>query len=160
MINITIIALGKLKEKFMRDFSDEYVKRLQSFCKLNIVELQPKMLSDNPSQAETENALNAEAQLIKSKIPSNSYVFSMCIEGRQMSSTEFSQKISDIAVSGKSSIVFVLGSSFGLSEEIKNLSDNKFSMSQMTFPHQMARVMLLEQVYRAFQIMNGGKYHK
>jgi 23S rRNA (pseudouridine1915-N3)-methyltransferase len=160
MINITVIALGKLKEKYMRDFCDEYVKRLSAYCKLNIVELAPKALSDNPSQTEIAQALSAEAQMIKAKIPQNSYVFSMCIEGKQMPSEAFSKKLSKLAVDGKSSIVFIIGSSFGLDEEIKKLSDERFSMSEMTFPHQMARVMLLEQLYRAFQISSGGKYHK
>lgn len=159
-MNITIIALGKLKEKYMRDFSEEYQKRLSAYCRLNIIELSPKKLPDSPSQSEINNALEAEARQIKAKIPSGAYVFSMCIEGKQMSSTEFSQKISKLAVDGKSNIVFILGSSFGLSEEIKELSDSKFSLSEMTFPHQMARVMLLEQLYRAFQISSGGKYHK
>ena len=160
MINVTVIALGKLKEKYMRDFCDEYIKRLSAYCKLNIVELTPKALSDNPSQTEIAQALAAEAQMIKTKIPSNSYVFSMCIEGKQMPSDAFSQKLSKLAIDGKSSIVFILGSSFGLDGEIKKLSDERFSMSEMTFPHQMARVMLLEQLYRAFQISSGGKYHK
>ena len=159
-MNITIIALGKLKEKYMRDFSEEYQKRLSAYCRLNIIELSPKKLPDSPSQSEINNALEEEARQIKAKIPSGAYVFSMCIEGKQMSSTEFSQKISNLAVDGKSNIVFILGSSFGLSEEIKELSDSKFSLSEMTFPHQMARVMLLEQLYRAFQISSGGKYHK
>lgn len=160
MMNITVIALGKLKEKYMREFSEEYQKRLSAYCKLNIVELTPKALSDNPSQAEISQALEAEAQMIKAKIPSNSYVFSMCIEGKQMPSEAFSQKISKLALNGNSSLVFIIGSSFGLSEEIKKLSEERFSMSEMTFPHQMARVMLLEQLYRAFQISSGGKYHK
>ena len=159
-MNITIIALGKLKEKYMRDFSEEYQKRLSAYCKLNIIELSPKKLSDNPSQSEIQNALEAEAQQIKAKIPNGAYVFSMCIEGKQMPSEDFSRKISKLAVDGKSNIVFILGSSFGLGDEIKNLSDSRFSMSEMTFPHQMARIMLLEQLYRAFQISSGGKYHK
>ncbi|MBQ5995578.1 MAG: 23S rRNA (pseudouridine(1915)-N(3))-methyltransferase RlmH [Clostridia bacterium] len=160
MINITVIATGKLKEKYMRDFSDEYRKRLSAFCNLNIVELAPKPISDNPSEKEIQNALKAEAELIKKKIPKDAYVFSMCIEGKQMPSEAFSKKLSNLAVSGRSSLVFVLGSSFGLDPEIKRLSDERFSMSEMTFPHQMARVMLLEQLYRALQIESGGKYHK
>lgn len=159
-MNITIIALGKLKEKYMRNFSEEYQKRLSAYCKLNIIELSPKKLSDNPSQSEINNALETEARQIKAKIPNGAYVFSMCIEGKQMPSETFSKKISKLAIDGKSNIVFILGSSFGLSEEIKNLSDSRFSMSEMTFPHQMARIMLLEQLYRAFQISSGGKYHK
>ena len=160
MMNVTIIALGKLKEKYMQAFSKEYEKRLSAFCKLQIVELSPKALSEKPSEAEIHNALEEEAKQIRSKIPQNSYVFSMCIEGKQMTSPEFSQKLSNVALEGKSNVVFILGSSFGLSEALKKESHFKFSMTKMTFPHQMARVLLLEQIYRAFQIANGGKYHK
>ena len=160
MINIKIVCLGKLKEKYMKEFSLEYEKRLSAYCKLTITELEPVKLSDNPSQCEIENALNKETQMIMAKIPKNAFVFSMCIEGKQMSSEELSQKFEDIALSGKSSVVFIIGSSFGLSDEIKRMSDFKFSMSKMTFPHQLMRVMLLEQIYRAFQINNNGKYHK
>lgn len=160
MMNVQFIVLGKLKEKYMRDFSAEYEKRLSAYCKLNVVELEPVKLSDNPSQSEIENALNKETQMIKAKILKNSFVFSMCIEGKQMSSEEFSQKLDDIALSGKSNIVFIIGSSFGLSNEIKGMSDFKFSMSKMTFPHKLARIMLTEQLYRGFSISNNGKYHK
>lgn len=160
MIAVTVIALGKLKESYMRAFAAEYEKRLSAFCKLQIVELAPERLSDNPLPSEIDRALAAEAKLIRAKIPQNSYVFAMCIEGKQFPSERFSQKISTLAVEGVSNIVFVLGSSFGLSEELKKQADFRFSMSEMTFPHQMARIMLLEQLYRAFQIANGGKYHK
>lgn len=160
MIAVTVIALGKLKESYMRAFSAEYEKRLSAFCKLQIVELTPERLPENPSQSEIDRALEREAKQISAKLPQNAYVFSMCIEGKQMNSTAFSQKISTLAVSGVSNIVFLLGSSFGLDETLKKQSDFRFSMSEMTFPHQMARVMLLEQLYRAFQIANGGKYHK
>ncbi len=160
VISITVIALGRLKEKYMRDFSDEYKKRLSAYCKLNIVELTPKGLCENPSENEVKNALRAEAQMIKQKIPDGAYVFSMCIEGKQLTSEKFSQKLADLALNGRSRFVFIIGSSFGLSDEIKSLSDERFSMSEMTFPHRMARIMLLEQLYRAFEIMNGGKYHK
>ena len=160
MININFIVLGKLKEKYMKDFAVEYEKRLSGYCKLTVTELEPVKLSDNPSEQEIINALNKETQLIKAKIPKNSYVFSMCIEGKQMSSEELSQKFEDIALSGKSSVVFIIGSSFGLSDEIKRMSDFKFSMSKMTFPHKLARIMLEEQIYRGFSISNNGKYHK
>lgn len=160
MIAVTVIALGKLKERYMREFAAEYEKRLSAFCKLQIVELPPERLPENPSQSEIDRALAAEAKQIFAKIPQNAYVFSMCIEGKQMTSEQFSQKISTLAVDGASNLVFVLGSSFGLADELKKQSDFRFSMSEMTFPHQMARVMLLEQLYRAFQIANGGKYHK
>ncbi len=160
MININLIVLGKLKEKYMKDFAAEYEKRLSSYCRLTVTELEPVKLSDNPSQSEIDNALAKETQIITSKIPKNSYVFSMCIEGKQMSSEELSSKIEDIALCGKSNITFIIGSSFGLSDEIKKMSDFKFSMSKMTFPHKLARLMLTEQIYRAFSISNNAKYHK
>lgn len=160
MMNVQLIVLGKLKEKYMKDFSAEYEKRLSAYCKLSVIELEPIKLSDNPSRSEIENSLNKETQLIKAKIPKNSYIFSMCIEGKQMSSEDFSQKLQDIALAGKSNIVFIIGSSFGLSDEIKVMSDYKFSMSKMTFPHKLARIMLVEQLYRGFSIINNGKYHK
>lgn len=160
MLGVTIICLGKLKEKYLRDASDEYSKRLSAFCKLNIVELSPRMLSDNPSQKEIESALEAEAKIITEKIPKGAYIYSMCIEGKQISSEELSTEMENIGVSGKSNIVFIIGSSFGLSDSIKKMSDKKLSMSKMTFPHQLARIMLLEQIYRAVQISAGTKYHK
>ena len=160
MINVQLIVLGKLKEKYMKDFAIEYEKRLSGYCKLTVTELEPVKLSDNPSEQEIKNALNKETQMIKAKIPKNSYVFSMCIEGKQLSSEELSQKLEDIALCGKSTVTFIIGSSFGLSDEIKKMSDFKFSMSKMTFPHKLARIMLTEQVYRAMSITNNGKYHK
>ncbi|MBR5246310.1 MAG: 23S rRNA (pseudouridine(1915)-N(3))-methyltransferase RlmH [Clostridia bacterium] len=160
MMNVQLIVLGKLKEKYMKDFSSEYEKRLSAYCKLMVTELEPVKLSDNPSQSEIDNALSKETQMIMAKIPKNAFVFSMCIEGKQMSSEELSQKLDDIALSGKSSVVFIIGSSFGLSEEIKKMSDFRFSMSKMTFPHKLARIMLEEQIYRGFSISNNGKYHK
>lgn len=160
MINIQLIVLGKLKEKYMKDFAFEYEKRLSGYCKLTVTELEPVKLSDNPSEQEIKNALNKETQMIKAKIPKNSYVFSMCIEGKQMSSEELSKRLEDIALTGKNNITFIIGSSFGLSDEIKQMSDYKFSMSKMTFPHKLARIMLTEQIYRAMSITNNGKYHK
>ena len=160
MMNVQLIVLGKLKEKYMKDFAGEYEKRLSAFCKMSVVELEPVKLSDNPSQSEIDNALAKETKMIREKIPKNSYVFSMCIEGKQMSSEELSQKLEDIALSGKNNVVFIIGSSFGLSDEIKQMSDFKFSMSKMTFPHKLARIMLTEQIYRGFSISNNGKYHK
>lgn len=159
-MNITVIALGKLKENYLKDAVSEYSKRISAYGKLNIIELNPIRLSENPSQTEIDNALSKEAEEIKKKIPNNSYVFSLCIEGKEKSSEAFAKAISDATLNGKSNIVFIIGSSFGLSPEIKNLSDFKLSFSPMTFPHQLMRVMLLEQIYRAFQINNNGKYHK
>ena len=159
-MNITVIALGKLKEKYLTDAISEYSKRISAYGKLQIIELNPVRLSDNPSQTEIDNALSKEAEEIKKKIPNNSYVFTLCIEGKEKSSESFAKAINDATVNGKSNIVFIIGSSFGLSPEIKSLSDFKLSFSPMTFPHQLMRVMLLEQIYRAFQINNNGKYHK
>lgn len=159
-MNITVIALGKLKEKYLKDAIDEYAKRISAYGKLDIIELSPVRLSDNPSENEIINALNKEAEDIKKKIPNNSYVFAMCIEGKEKSSEQFAKAVADAALNGKSNIVFIIGSSFGLSPEIKSLADFKLSFSKMTFPHQLMRVMLLEQIYRAFQINNNGKYHK
>lgn len=160
MLGVTIICLGKLKEKYLRDASDEYSKRLSAFCKLNIVELTPEKLSDNPSQKEIDSALETEAKKIIDKIPKGAYICSLCIEGKQISSEELSAEMENIGVSGKSNIVFIIGSSFGLSNTIKQMSNKKLSMSKMTFPHQLARIMLLEQIYRAVQISAGTKYHK
>lgn len=159
-MNVQLIVLGKLKEKYMNDFSGEYEKRLSAFCKLTVTELEPVRLSDNPSEKEIKNALKKEALEIKSKMLPNAFVFSMCIEGKMLSSEELSRKIENIGVSGQSNIVFIIGSSFGLADEIKNSSDICLSMSPMTFPHKLARIMLLEQIYRAFSISHGGKYHK
>ena len=160
MLNITIIAVGKLKEQYLRDASAEYQKRLSTLCKLNIVELTPEKLSDNPSQKEIENALANEAKNIISKIPKGAKIYSMCIEGKQRSSEELSAEIDNLAIEGVSNIVFIIGGSFGLSDEVKRLSHFRLSMSKMTFPHQIARIMLLEQIYRAMQISIGTKYHK
>jgi 23S rRNA (pseudouridine1915-N3)-methyltransferase len=160
MLNITIIAIGKLKEQYLRDASAEYQKRLSTLCKLNIIELNPEKLSDNPSAKEIENALNSEAKKIIEKIPKGAKVYSMCIEGKQRTSEELSAEIDSLAVEGASNIVFIIGGSFGLSDEVKKLSAYRLSMSKMTFPHQIARIMLLEQIYRAMQISLGTKYHK
>lgn len=160
MLNITIIAVGKLKEQYLRDASAEYQKRLSTLCKLNIVEINPEKLSDNPSAKEIENALNNEAKKIIEKIPKGAKVYSMCIEGKQRTSEELSREIDNLALEGVSNIVFIIGGSFGLSDEVKKLSAFRMSMSKMTFPHQIARIMLLEQIYRATQISMGTKYHK
>ena len=160
MISVTVIALGKLKESYMRDFCAEYEKRLKAFCKINITELSPVRLSQNPSEGEIKKALDSEAALIKSKIPSGAYVFSMCIEGRQISSDELAQFLADRANSGAGDVAFVIGSSHGLSDEVKRAAALKFSMGRITMPHQLARLVLTEQLYRACTINAGMKYHK
>lgn len=160
MINLTVICIGRLKEQYLRDACEEYQKRLGAFCKLNIIELGAQRLSENPSEKEIEKALAEEGKAIIEKIPQDAFVVSMCIEGKQLSSEELSRKLDDAAVCGKSNAVFIIGGSFGLSLNVKKESHLKLSMSKMTFPHQLARVMLLEQLYRSSQISIGTKYHK
>ena len=160
MMSITVIALGKLKEAAYCEMSNEYEKRLKTMCRLNIIELTPCALPENPSEKQTENALEEEAGRILSKIPADAYVISLCVEGRQKSSEELAGLFENAALNGKSHVVFIIGSSYGLSEKIKMRSNERISMSKMTFPHRLARIMLLEQIYRAFSISNGLKYHK
>ncbi len=160
MIKITIIALGKLKEKYLRDAVDEYSKRLSRYCKLNIVELEPVRLNDNPSKKQIDIALEQEGEKILNLLSDNTHVISMCIEGEHLSSEQFAEHINKVSVQNTSSIAFIIGSSFGLCNKIKQISAKKLSFSKMTFPHQLARVMLLEQVYRAFKITEGSDYHK
>ena len=160
MQNITIICIGKLKESYLRDAVNEYTKRLSTLCKLNIVELSAEKLSDNPSQKEIENALESEGKKILEKIPKGAYVYTMCIEGKQKTSEELSAEMDNLGVRGYSNVTFIIGGSFGISDKVKAVSDYRLSMSKMTFPHQVARVMLLEQIYRAIQISIGTKYHK
>lgn len=159
-MNIQIIALGRLKEKYLTDAVKEYEKRISAFSKFSITELDPERLSENPSEAEINNALDNEAEKILSKIPRDSMIVAMCIEGKQFGSESFAKKINEAAINGKSSIVFIIGSSHGLSEKIKKAAHLKMSMSEMTFPHQLARIMLSEQIYRALTIINNRKYHK
>lgn len=157
-MNINLIVIGKLKEEYLRNACAEYIKRLGRFCTFELHELDECRLSDNPSDKEIETALRKEAEQIKRY--AKGMIVPMCIEGKQLTSTELSEKISDAGVNGQSTVTFIIGSSFGLDNEIKAMGDLRLSMSKMTFPHQLARVMLLEQIYRSFQIMSGGKYHK
>lgn len=161
MLNVNLITVGKLKESYLREACAEYQKRLQAFCKLNMVELNESRLPDSPSEKEIKTALSNEGKAMMSLLSGNScYNITMCIEGKQLSSVKFAEKLEKISVDGKSTVNIVIGSSFGIADEIKAMSDFKLSMSEMTFPHQLARVMLLEQLYRAFRINSGGKYHK
>ncbi len=160
MQNITFICIGKLKESYLRDAVNEYTKRLSGLCKLNLIELPAEKLSDSPSHKEIENALESEGKKILEKIPKGAYVYTMCIEGKQKTSEELSTEMDNLGVKGYSNIAFIIGGSFGISDRVKAVSDYRLSMSKMTFPHQMARVMLLEQIYRAMQISIGTKYHK
>ena len=160
MINITVAAVGRIKEKFYTEAVEEYSKRLRRYCKLNIVEVKDEPTPDNPSDREREIVLNSEGKRLLEKIPKSAYVVALCIEGKNMPSERFAEFIQNTATEGKGEIVFVIGGSMGICEEIKKRADFKLSFSEMTFPHQLMRVILLEQIYRAFNIAEGGKYHK
>ncbi len=159
MLSVKIICVGKLKEKFYTDAVREYSKRLSPFCRLEIDELSEEKRQGR-SSADTAAALEKEAQAIISRIPKGSYIIAMCIEGRKMDSGGFSEYLSSLSVSGQSKLCFLIGGSDGLHDSVKGLASLRLSMSDMTFPHHLARVMLLEQLYRAFKIEEGGKYHK
>lgn len=159
-MTVKIICIGKIKEKSVSQALEEYIKRINGFCNFEIVELPESRLPENPSQKEIEKALSNEAQAIIKKISGNEYVFSLCIEGKQLSSTELADKISQTMLYGKSTICFVIGSSFGLDQSVKAASDFKLSFSKMTFPHQLMRLILTEQIYRSFTIINNTEYHK
>lgn len=159
-MNINLIAMGKLKESYYREACAEYLKRLGAFAAAKVYEPAPVDLPQNPNQSQIEKALSLEAERIREYIKPASFTVAMCIEGRELSSEQLAEKLSDIANRGISTVNFVVGSSHGLSEEIKRGADLRMSMSPMTFPHSLARVMLLEQVYRAYSILNNSKYHK
>lgn len=160
MQRVTVLCVGKLKEKFYIDAAAEYVKRLQRHCKLELIELPEQRLPDDPSPAEIQKALRTEGDAIREKLPKGGAVIALCIEGKPCSSQELSRRMADLAVQGKTQLTFLIGGSVGLAEEVKRQADWKLSMSPMTFPHHLARVMLLEQIYRAFQIQQGTRYHK
>ncbi len=160
MFEITLIAMGKLKEKFYLSAGAEYEKRLKAYCSFKIIELPEVRLSDSPSPAEINNALEKEADTIISKAPKGAWLCVFTPEGKLMSSESFARKLAEVKLSGKSSACFVIGSSFGMAQRLKDMADLKLSMSPMTFPHHLARVMVLEQLYRAEAIQAGSKYHK
>ena len=160
MLSIKIIATGDLKESYLREAIKEYQKRLSAWCKIEEIVLKEERLSDNPSKAQIDKALEIEEKHILEKISQKAYVIAMCVEGKQLSSEELASKISEITSIGKSEIVFIIGSSFGLSEGVKQRADFKLSVSKLTFPHQLLRVILHETIYRSLSIINGTKYHK
>lgn len=150
MINIKIICVGKLKEKFYTDAANEYIKRLSGYCKLEVIEI----------AEDSRQPLEKERVAVEDKIPSGATIIAMCIEGRELDSQGLSSLIKDCALRGASRLCFLIGGSTGLHEELKSGAEIRLSMSKMTFPHNLARVMLLEQLYRAFNMAEGGKYHK
>ena len=160
MFNITLIAMGKLKEKFYLSASSEYEKRMKGFCQFQLIELPEVRLPDSPSPSEIAAALEKEAEQILTKIPKGAWFCTLTPEGTQLSSEKFAEKIKGVKLSGKSCACFLIGSSFGMSPRLKKIADYNLSMSSMTFPHHLARIMVLEQLYRAESIQAGSKYHK
>jgi len=159
-MNIKIICVGKLKETYWRDAVSEYGKRLKKFCRLDIVELKESRLAANPSSADEENVRTKESRAILDRIDKGTYVVTLEINGKRLTSEAFSRKISDLALESVSDITFVIGGSLGFNEEVSRRANLRLSFSDMTFPHQMMRVILLEQIYRAFKISSNEPYHK
>lgn len=159
-MNITILAVGKLKEKYWQDAVKEYSKRLGKYCRLQITEVKESLLRANPSPADEEAVKTAEGRELLSKIKPSDYVITLEIGGKALSSTELAKQIDDLGIMGKSNIIFIIGGSLGLSNEVSRRADLKLSFSAMTFPHQMMRVILLEQIYRSFKIIKNEAYHK
>ena len=160
MQRITLLCVGKLKEKFYAEAAAEYVKRLSRYCRLELVELPEERLPEDPSPAQIDAALWKEAEAIRAKLPPSSTLAALCVEGRERSSEELARLMAGWANQGERRLVFLIGGSHGLHASIKAQAAEKLSMSPMTFPHHLARVMLLEQIYRAYQINAGTKYHK
>lgn len=160
MLKIHLLTVGRLKEPYLRAAAAEYEKRLSAFCALKTWELEPARLPDKPGGAQIAAALEDEGKRLLARIPAGAGVFALCIEGKLLSSEELSGRLSAAPLRGWSQLCFVIGGSHGLSPAVKARADLRLSMSPMTFPHQLARVMLLEQLYRGFQIEQGGAYHK
>ena len=160
MLNIKFICVGKLRERFYIDAFNEYARRLSAYCKIECAELNETKLGDKPSDKEIENALVRESADIEKAIPKDAYVIAMCVGAKQLKSEELAQKINSLALSGRGKICFIIGGSFGLAESVKQRADMRLGMSEMTFPHHLARVMLPEQIYRSFKIIEGSRYHQ
>ena len=160
MLNLKIIAIGDLKEKYLRDACEEYKKRLGAWCRVEEIILKEERLPDNPTEAKIKAGLESEEKKILEKISNKAYVIAMCVEGKELSSPELARKIEEITVSGYGEIVLIIGSSFGMTERVKERANFRLSVSKLTFPHQLLRVILYEAAYRALSIINGTKYHK
>ena len=159
-MKITLITVGKIKEKYLKDAIAEYQKRLGAYCKLEIVEVADEKTPDNASEVVEEQIRSKEGERILKYIKDDAYVITLEINGKQLSSEELADKIEELGVRGTSHIMFIIGGSIGLGKEVMKRSDFALSFSKMTFPHQLMRVILLEQVYRGYRIMNGEPYHK
>lgn len=159
-MKITVIAVGKVKEKFYRDAIGEFEKRLSKYCRLEIIEVADEKTPENASKAEELKIKAKEGDRILSAVKEDMYAVALAIEGRQLSSVELADKINKLGISGNSSIAFIIGGSLGLDERVMDRADYKLSFSPMTFPHQLMRVILLEQIYRSYRIISGEPYHK
>lgn len=159
-MNIKIIAVGKLKEKYLKDAVNEYMKRLSAYAKVEIIEIADEKEPDNASDKDIEIIKKKEGNKILDKIKDREYVILLDVEGKLISSEDLAEKLADLSLTGDSNLVFVIGGSNGVSEEVRRKADFKLSFSKMTFPHQLMRVILLEQVYRGFKINRGEAYHK
>lgn len=159
-MRITLITVGKLKEKYLKDAVAEYVKRLFRYCKPDMIETPDEKTPDHAGLTEQANIKSMEGERILKHIKDDAYVIALAIDGNSISSEELADKIMQLGIQGRSHITFVIGGSLGLSEEVLRRADYKLSFSKMTFPHQLMRVILLEQVYRSYRIMNGEPYHK
>ena len=160
MFDMTLITMGKLKEKFYLSAAEEYAKRLKGYCSFQLIELPEYRLPEDPSPAEIAAGLDREAEAIFSKIPKGAWFCIFTPEGKTLSSEAVAAKLKEVKLSGKSSACFLIGSSFGIAPQVKDKADFKLSMGPMTFPHHLARIMVLEQLYRAEAIQAGSKYHK
>ncbi len=160
MIEINVVCVGKIKEKYWNEAISEYSKRLSRYCKLSIIEVADEKTPDNAPEAIENQIKQKEGERILSKIPDNAHVIALAINGKKYTSEALSAHVNDLAVSGKSKISFVIGGSLGLHEDVLKRANEKLSFSDMTFPHQMMRVVLLEQIYRSYKILSGEPYHK
>lgn len=158
-MKITIVTAGRLKEKYLTEGINEFLKRLQPFANVKITEISEEKMKDNPSEAEKKQTLALEGQRLLKQVPEGSYLIVLDVYGKNLSSEELAAKIDELALAGKSHITFLIGGAFGLSEEVRGAADQLLSFSRMTFTHQMVRLLLVEQIYRAFKINRGEKYH-
>lgn len=159
-MNITLITVGKVKEKFYRDAISEFEKRLSRYCKLDIIEVADEKTPDKASETVENQIKEKEAERIMKYIKDDSYCIALAIEGKKTDSVRFAKHLEQLGISGKSNVVFIIGGSLGLHEKVLNRADEKMSFSDMTFPHQLMRVILLEQIYRCYRIISGEPYHK
>ena len=159
-MKITLLTVGKIKEKYLRDGIAEYAKRLGRYCRLEITEVADEKTPDGASAAEELQIKNTEGERLLRYVRDGDYVIALAIDGKMPDSVELSQKLENLGISGQSSLVFVIGGSLGLSDAVLKRADYRLSFSRMTFPHQLMRMILLEQIYRSFRIMHGEPYHK